>query len=429
MRILNCGATNRHFAFERRTKKRRQADGFPRRVTMVHYRRFPKPRASTRSYCAKALRLTKVAYLASLVVGVALGPSAASAQSGVALLIGNKNYKGGVGKLVNTHNDVERLAKTLTNLNFEVMKRTEVKKDQFAIIIDEYIEKLQSGDSQRVGFFYYSGHGIALSEAGPNFLLPVDIRGTQYRDITAGGVNLQEEVLNKLTHALGGKVLNFVIFDACRNSLELTGEVVKGNPVRKGFTPIRDEPRYLLAFSTAPNRSAFDVSGQSGVGPYADALAKRLEAAGANHAQVFAEVRYDVVDATAKKQVPWVRDGLLQPVYFSAPPSKTSSDPACNCAESPSEPAVQAPQRLAEVQWVPTDYRRIKFKKRTYTYDAARGDSDEIEEMDRGEVHFPRPGTKILAGKVDDTTQWFRYVPDVGSDQPRYVDADEVDAR
>src|SRR5262249_52447352 len=64
------------------------------------------------------------------------------------------------------------------------------------------------------------------------------------------------------------------VFDACRNELNLAGTTAKALGTDKGFTPLVDTAGLLIAYATAPRKTASDV-GDDG-GPYAKILAAEL---------------------------------------------------------------------------------------------------------------------------------------------------------
>jgi uncharacterized caspase-like protein len=98
-----------------------------------------------------------------------LVPAAASAQpeKRIALLIGNKDYKAGIGSLTNPLNDIRIVGEALKSVGFEVLKPAQnVTRTAMLRAIHDFAAKLKTAGSDAVGFLYYSGHGI--SSAGEN---------------------------------------------------------------------------------------------------------------------------------------------------------------------------------------------------------------------------------------------------------------------
>jgi hypothetical protein len=65
-----------------------------------------------------------------------------------------------------------------------------------------------------VGFFYYSGHGVAVDD---DFLIPVNVRSTTRRDLDVGGIKLSEIIA--ILNESAPRAVHFIAFDACRNNL------------------------------------------------------------------------------------------------------------------------------------------------------------------------------------------------------------------
>jgi uncharacterized caspase-like protein len=91
-------------------------------------------------------------------------PAAAFAQTEkrIALLIGNKDYKAGVGALTNPLNDIRVVGDALKSVGFEVLKSVQnARRADMLLAIHDFAGKLKVAGPDAVGFLYYSGHGIA----------------------------------------------------------------------------------------------------------------------------------------------------------------------------------------------------------------------------------------------------------------------------
>src|SRR5262245_48772568 len=97
--------------------------------------------------------------------------SAAQAEKRIALLIGNKDYKSGVGALTNPLNDIRVVGDALKSVGFEVLKPVQnARREDMLLAIHDFASKLKLAGPDAVGFLYYSGHGIG--SAGENYLIP-----------------------------------------------------------------------------------------------------------------------------------------------------------------------------------------------------------------------------------------------------------------
>src|SRR5215475_8872629 len=198
-----------------------------------------------------------------------------STQARLALLIGNQGYNANVGPLKNPHNDIALIGAALNKLGF---KTTLVKDADYRTIdtaIKRHIQNVRREGEGTISFLYYSGHGAADPDTKTNYLIPVDVANADDDDLWTNSVNL-----NTVVEGLRGQApaaTHYVVFDACRNELKLTRKGKKALS-DKGFVPIAYTPGVMIAYSTAPGRTASDSG--SGGGIYAKALAEETLGAG-----------------------------------------------------------------------------------------------------------------------------------------------------
>ncbi len=126
-------------------------------------------------------------HLTACVFGVAalMAASApASAEKRVALVIGNSAYQH-TATLKNPSNDATDMARTLRELDFEVIDGTDLTKRDMVKRIRTFADKVRGAD---VGLFYYAGHGLQVN--GRNFLAPVDAKLSSDVDLDFEAVEL-----------------------------------------------------------------------------------------------------------------------------------------------------------------------------------------------------------------------------------------------
>ncbi|HEY5864495.1 MAG TPA: caspase family protein, partial [Candidatus Tectomicrobia bacterium] len=86
--------------------------------------------------------------------------SSASAQNRFALLIGNQTYASAVGALKNPHQDIALIEQALRHVGFSVASKQDLSRVEILQSVEAFAKLLgNAGDA--VGFFYYSGHGVA----------------------------------------------------------------------------------------------------------------------------------------------------------------------------------------------------------------------------------------------------------------------------
>src|SRR5262245_32387175 len=243
--------------------------------------------------------------LVRVIVAIALllFPAAALAQAEkrIALLIGNKDYKAGVGSLTNPLNDIRIVGDALKAVGFEVLKPVlNAQRSAMLIAIHAFAAKLKAAGPDAVGFFYYSGHGIA--SAGENYLIPVDVEEPSTLELSVQGVK-HSEIL-AILRGEAPNAAHYLVLDACRNTLQ-------GARGGKGFVPVGQQSGVLVAFAAEPGKTASDIG--LGSGPYAAALAAELVKPGQNDRLMFHNVRVAVSQTMGGDQVPWTEDGIQRP--------------------------------------------------------------------------------------------------------------------
>ncbi len=264
-------------------------------------------------------------------------PVTAQAQSDlppenrIALLIANAKYKDAIGPLTNPPRDVEALRVPLEKLGFKVTVARDLGLVAMRRAVAEYARRLKDAGPNTVGFFYYSGHGAAESELGPNYLIPVDAELATGDDLA-----IASERLESLVDTLGSvsnSVMQFVIFDACRSVLRRPG---RGGT--KGFVPIDQRRGMVIMFSTAAREVAFDEWPKgSGQGPFAAKLADLIVASPKREDGMITDLQTSVHTFTGGKQEPFVIRSSVRDFYFNPKAARPAESTA---------PAADAPLRV-----------------------------------------------------------------------------------
>src|SRR6201988_5091448 len=104
---------------------------------------------------------------AAMLVLAAIAP--AHAEKGVALVIGNNDYRN-VPRLQKAVNDARTMGDTLKQLGCEVMVAEDQNRQQFSQALLAFDNAVGPRDP---AFFFYAGHGFEI--AGQNYLLPTDV--------------------------------------------------------------------------------------------------------------------------------------------------------------------------------------------------------------------------------------------------------------
>lgn len=230
--------------------------------------------------------------LAALVATVLPG----HAERRIALVIGNGKYIR--DPLPNPPRDAALIARTLAGVGFDVIRVIDADRPGMQKALVEFGRRLAAADS--VGLFYYAGHGVQVN--GENYLLPVDVDIRTEAEVLLQGVNLSEILL---TLRPQNSRLAVAVLDACRNN-PFVG-LTRG--LRRGLAPVTAPAGTLIAFSTAPGEVALDGDGENS--PYTQALAQSIPVPGLAIEEVFKRTRQQVMQATARTQVPWEHSSLV----------------------------------------------------------------------------------------------------------------------
>src|SRR5580704_7145216 len=232
--------------------------------------------------------------------------AAVSAETRIALVIGNSEYSS--GPLPNPANDAKMIGDTLSSLGFEVIARRNADQNTMKRAIQEFGSRLEKGGPSAVGLFYYAGHGVQLN--GRNYLIPTTAQIEREGDVEIEAVSA-DWVIEQMRYARNR--LNIVILDACRNN-PFTRSM---RSVDHGLATMDAPAGILIAYSTAPGAVAADGTGRNS--PYTEALTQAMREMHEPVEQVFKHVRVGVMSATSGKQVPWESSSLTGDFYFAAP--------------------------------------------------------------------------------------------------------------
>jgi TPR repeat protein len=255
-------------------------------------------------------RVVALALLASL---LAFAARPATAESRVALVIGNGGYQA-VPALANPPNDARDVAEALKSLGFAVTLGVDLSQAQMQRAVAEFSARAASAD---VSLFYYGGHGLQV--AAHNYLVPVDAQLHSVDDIDRRTVHL-DDVLDTLARDGG---IHLVFLDACRN-----------NPIRDldaalksaGLARVGDAAGFLIAFATQPDAVAYDGAGRNS--PFAQSLLGHIASPGVDISSMMIAVRRDVIASTGGAQIPWENSSLTRQFYFAGEASGEASPEA-----------------------------------------------------------------------------------------------------
>ena len=112
----------------------------------------------------------------------------------------------------------------------------------------------QAGNRDNEGFFWYAGHCVQID--GENFLLPVDVDGTD--DISVKYLSFPVNRLIESFEKTARNKVNVVVLDVCRNN-PFTNSTGKSRNLSRGLSVLHDLPPDLFViYSTAAGDEAAD---------------------------------------------------------------------------------------------------------------------------------------------------------------------------
>lgn len=273
-------------------------------------------------------------FFALLLTLLGLGAASAtvSAETRVALVVGNGNYAH-TTPLANPLNDARDMTAALKAIGFDVVEAIDAGKSSLDSALRSFADKLTDAD---VALFFYAGHGLQVG--AQNYLVPIDAELQRERDLQFEAVSL-DFILRQMEIDREGKT-TIVILDACRDN-PLARNLARSMGTRstaigRGLAAAATGLGTFIAYATQPGNVALDGKGRNS--PFTAALTKHMKAKGHNLNATMIAVRNDVVAATDGHQVPWDHSALNRDFYFvpedampragtvSAPPSASSDD-------------------------------------------------------------------------------------------------------
>src|SRR6476661_6533913 len=194
---------------------------------------------------------------------VLLGTHSASAESRLALVIGQSAYRS-VPALPNPANDARAVTQMLTDSGFEVSTAADLSQGQMREAVSDFAGKVAARGADTVALVFYAGHGLQID--GENFLVPVDVDVKREADIPIQAVRLND-ILNTLNSVPSR--MRILLLDACRNNPfpELNKSAGHGLAIVDAKI---GAPGTFLSFSTSPGAEAEDGDGANS--PYTTAL-------------------------------------------------------------------------------------------------------------------------------------------------------------
>lgn len=246
-------------------------------------------------------RLMSLAGVLLLLMGAGTARAQGSAPTRVALVIQNSDYANPRDRLAGPARDARFMQEALESkrLGFHVIQVRNATKAQMEEGLKRFQNALKDAGPAGIGLVYYAGHAAADRNGSDNYLLPVDTPDVATAAVATVGLGLRT-ITERLAY-LDRRAAIVIVVDACRTPAGASAD-------DKLVKPDEQQPGFLVALSTSKGLSANDNS------PYAELLAKALQADGLTLDQVFQQVRQEVARATNERQFPTEQSRLVEKV-------------------------------------------------------------------------------------------------------------------
>ena len=242
----------------------------------------------------------------------------ASAQTKVALVIGNGAYRN-VPVLPNPAHDAADIANSLERLGFSVRRLSDAGYDEMRRALLEFSHTATDAEMAVV---FFAGHGMEVG--GENWLVPVDAELKIDLNAEQEAIALRSVILAVSSSAK----LGLVMLDACRNNpfLSKMNRTVLTRSVDRGLGRIEPASNVLVAYAAKDGTVAEDGRGRNS--PFTAALLEHMETPGLEINFLFRNVRDEVVAATRGAQQPFVYGSLSKEAIYLKPPTAISVLPS-----------------------------------------------------------------------------------------------------
>jgi uncharacterized caspase-like protein len=280
---------------------------------------------------ARWIALFKRSLLSIILITLAwtLPIARASADTRVALIIGNSSYQKAELRLPNPANDAAAMARALKAAGFDTIVQLNASRTDLYKALGQFTDRI-SRDPHAVGLFYYAGHAVQAD--GVNWLIPVDANITSQADLEPSAFDAAR-VLKSMSDARND--MNILILDACRNN-----PLPKTRGMDRGLARIDAPSGTFIAFAAAPGQTAQDGAvGTNGV--FTGEFIKAMVEPGLPLEQVFKKVIVGVRADTQGAQTPWSESSIQGDFAFiakNATGATTANAAAAAVAATPNAP-------------------------------------------------------------------------------------------
>ena len=243
------------------------------------------------------------------ILALLFGSLAEAADTRVALVVGNANYRH-APVLRTPTNDAEDIAATLTGLGFDVDLQKDTSGQALKSALSAFAEKSAKAE---LSVLYFAGYSVNAGVDG--YLIPVDAQLASSASFRTEAIPLRAATAG----IAGARVLGLLILDALRGNpfpakFQRQDAGPYGSASPDGAAAFKNA---LVFFATEPTRKAEEGDGRNS--PLAAALLKYLPEPDLEISFLFRKLRDEVRGSTGRKQTPYMYGQLSRDkIYLNA---------------------------------------------------------------------------------------------------------------
>jgi hypothetical protein len=244
-------------------------------------------------------------------IGLLLWINPATAESRLALVIGNSAYKT-VTALPNPANDARVMGVMLRAAGFELVDAPDLSQADMRRALRDFAANVALKGPDTVALVYFAGHGLQIE--GENYLVPVDAKIEREADVAIEAVRLADVMAALASTPSRTRI---VILDSCRNNPFSSISKTTG----RGLAIVDAPTGSIVSYATAPGMEALDGAGDNS--PFTAALVDVAKEPNLPIEQALKRIRLNVHNATEGRQTPWESSSLTSDFAFFGSPSAT----------------------------------------------------------------------------------------------------------
>ena len=239
---------------------------------------------------------------------VAALPLPAAAESRMALVIGNREYRD-LPAVRTALDDARAIGAMLARAGFAVTSASNLTLAEMRARVSQFSAAFAASGPDTVALLFFAGQG--LQAEGDNYLVPVEAQIKAPSDVSLTALPVRD--LMSALEPKRGRML-IIMLDAPRS--QRFPARAEADSV---FTTAAAPAGTIVTFSTGPGAGLVESTGQNSI--YVTALLEAMKEPGLSIEQGLKIVRTRVNALTGGRQVPWESSSITRTFSFFPPPT------------------------------------------------------------------------------------------------------------